>query len=219
MIDFASLPQKDPATGALRSEEEQETFRAGLGVMANVYASPRVLVLQHKRLPTAKEQELTQHGGVAPDDRPDLIPYAGEHCRSGWCTSETACALLLTEGGGHAYELGVGPVPVRRGVLPSHEKMRMLFYDESTRFGNPKDREVVTEMYLDLRQKVVDFEAEKDPIVSKADICMSRADAGRLRWYVFIIFILPAGRCPVPVSACSVPSPSFGTWTGPIDAE
>ena len=24
-----------------------------------------------------------------------------------------------TEGGGHAYELGVGPVPVRRGVLPS----------------------------------------------------------------------------------------------------
>ena len=33
--------------------------------------------------------------------------------------------------------------------------MEMLFYDESTRFGNPKDREGVIKMYLDLRQKVV----------------------------------------------------------------
>ena len=66
----------------------------------------------------------------------------------------------MTEGGGHAYELGVGPVPVSKGVLPSVEIMRMLFNDESTRFGDPKDREVVTKGYLDLRREVEAFEKE-----------------------------------------------------------
>ena len=54
-----------------------------------------------------------------------------------------------------------GPVPVSKGVLvPSVEIMRMLLNDESTRFGDPKDREVVTKGYLDLRREVEAFEKE-----------------------------------------------------------
>jgi hypothetical protein len=52
MLDFASLPQKD-ARGD-RTEEETAIFRAGLNSMSAVYASPRVAVIQHKRLPSAR---------------------------------------------------------------------------------------------------------------------------------------------------------------------
>ena len=38
-------------TGLPRTADEQATFGRGLAVMGNAYASPRVLVLQHKRLP------------------------------------------------------------------------------------------------------------------------------------------------------------------------
>ena len=83
--------------------------------MSNMYASPRVLVLQQKRMPPELEEELVRYGGVAPapEDHPrnlDLRPYAGERCRSGWCTSEMALTLLMTEGGGHMVELDVGRV-------------------------------------------------------------------------------------------------------------
>eukprot|EP00966_Prymnesium_polylepis_P303182 7003100-Prymnesium_polylepis.1 len=85
-------------------------FSKGFGVMSSVYASPRVVVLQHRRMPRERELALESFGGVAPKDRPDLIPYAGAECRSGWCIFETACSVLTTTGGGHAYELGVGKV-------------------------------------------------------------------------------------------------------------
>ena len=52
--------------------------------MSNVYASPRVLVLQQKRMPPLLERELYEScGGIAPEGRFDLIPYAGAKCRSG----------------------------------------------------------------------------------------------------------------------------------------
>ena len=201
MIDFASLPQVEPSTvtdsnpwGTRTEGDDEAIFKQGLAVMPNMYASPRVLVLQQTRMPADLEEELASFGGVPPDNHPrDLRPYAGEHCRSGWCTSEAGCVLLLTEGGGHAYELGVGvgpnrtggrKVPVRRGVLPSEDQMRKLFRHESTRFGNPKDRDVVVEMYLGLRAKVEALENEISScpvMVRKADALLTNEDEGGAR--------------------------------------
>ena len=186
MIDFASLPQVEPSSvtdaspwGSRTEGDDEAIFKKGLAVMSNMYASPRVLVLQQTRMPPELEAELASFGGVPPDNHPrDLRPYAGEHCRSGWCTAEAGCVLLLTEGGGHAYELGVGvgpnrtggrKVPVRKGVLPSEDQMEKLFYHESTRFGNPKDRDGVVKMYLELRAKVEAFEKETNFLVRSAD--------------------------------------------------
>jgi hypothetical protein len=181
MIDFVSLPQKDPTTGAERSAEEAKIFSLGLGCMSNVYASPRVLILQQKRLPSVLERELNDDfDGVAPDDRPDLIPYSGDKCRSGWCTSETALSLLWTRGGGHAFELGVGPVHVTGGKLPSVQEMEALFFDESTRFIGKGDRSKVSSQYLDLRRKLEAYDAEHDVgWVSGADRLMTSTGGDR----------------------------------------
>lgn len=193
MWDFCAVPQHDPITGAKRSDAQTATFKAGLDVMSNAYASPRVLVLQHRRIPPALEAELHAYGGRPPAERLDLIPYAGAHCRSGWCTSESACVLLMTAGGtaakaptlvvctlsamhadrrasaclrlagGHAYELGVGKVPVEPGQLPSVEAMEALFRHESTRFLGKADREVVSSGYLELRRKLESYDKEHVP--------------------------------------------------------
>ncbi|EOD29606.1 hypothetical protein EMIHUDRAFT_113645 [Emiliania huxleyi CCMP1516] len=177
MWDFAAIPQHDPITGAKRTAAETDLFKKGLGVMSNAYASPRVLVLQHRRIPLHLERELNEiYDGAPPADRLDLIPYAGAKCRSGWCTFETACALLMTEGGGHAYELGVGCVPVTRGRLPSVQHMEALFEAESTRFIGRADRERVCGMYLDLREKLEEYDEE---LVSVGDDLMTEEDAFR----------------------------------------
>ena len=178
--DFAALPQHHPITGEKRTTAENATFKAGLDVMSNVYASPRVLVLQHRRIPPAAERELNDvlFGGKPPTDRLDLIPYAGAHCRSGWCTFESACALLMTEGGGHAYELGVGRAPVARsGRLPSVQEMKALFQHESTRFIGNADREAVSKGYLELREKLKAYDEERVPkAVRFADKLMTSTD-------------------------------------------
>ena len=183
MIDFAALPQKDPllfeqgreAYEASRSAAENGVFKAGLYVMSNLYASPRVLVLQQKRMPPELERELYDvYGGMAPNDRIDLIPYAGAKCRSGWCTSESACALLMTAGGGHAYELGVGRATVPWGKLPSEARMDQLFTHKSTRFMGNADRDVVSKGYLDLRKKLEAYDKEAIPwVVKRADDLMT----------------------------------------------
>ena len=141
-------------------------FKAGLGVMSNAYSSPRVLVLQQKKMPAAlmDERRTVSGGGKRlPADRLDLIPYAGQDCRSGWCTSETACTMLMTEGGGHAYELGVGRVPVTRGHLPSLRTMRALFRHESTRFVGKGDKRMVQQQLAELewRMKTAMEQAEQ----------------------------------------------------------
>ena len=196
LIDFASLPQVEPASVTAanpwgsRTPEDQAIFNKGLYVMPNMYASPRVLVLQQKRMPPDLEEELAAFGGRPPEDHSrDLRPYAGEHCRSGWCTSEAGCVLLVTEGGGHGYELGVGKVPVHHGVLPSEEQMVRLFHDDSTRFANPKDREVVSKMYLDLRKKVIHFENASSTIWRTADVMLTgNTHRQRLRRVSVLLF-------------------------------
>ena len=177
--DFCALPQHDPVSGAKRSEAENGVFKAGLAVMSNAYASPRVLVLQHRRIPPELAAELSAYGGKPPDERLDLIPYAGEHCRSGWCTSESACVLLMTANGGHAYELGVGKVPAEHGRLPSVSAMEALFRHESTRFIGKADREIVSQSYLELRRKLEEYDEEHvlrlvrtvDWLVSSSEAC------------------------------------------------
>lgn len=142
--------------------------------MTYVFSSPRVLVLQHRRILPHLERELNEDfGGKPPPDRLDLIPYAGAHCRSGWCTSESACALLMTAGGGHVYELGVGKAPVMRGRLPSVEDMEALFQHASTRFIGNADREAVSSGYLQLRTMLQAYDEERVPVmVRKADTRM-----------------------------------------------
>ena len=62
--------------------------------MASLYASPRVLVLQHKAS--------AMDGVSFPDDPRARADY--EH--SGWCTFEQACATLSNEDGTKLYRLG-----------------------------------------------------------------------------------------------------------------
>ena len=64
--------------------------------MGYVYASPRILVIQHRRLP---------------DDGVSRPSYE----RSGWCQFESEVSALVTVAGGHAVELGARRVPVRVG--------------------------------------------------------------------------------------------------------
>ena len=189
MIDFASLPQVDP--DGRRTEDEQVAFDQGLKVMSNMYASPRVLVLQLKKMPPDKEAELRSLGGVAPADRPDLIPYAGAGCRSGWCTSESALTLLFTEGGGHAHELGVGPVRVgSRWERPTVDEMRTLFRHESTRFYSDEDRAKVSKGYLELRKLTDAFEEQRNEFVTTADRALTEDDGGRRVCIFSIVMVL-----------------------------
>jgi len=121
---------------------------------------------------------LHDFGGCAPADRVDLIPYAGKHCRSGWCTVETSCTLLLTEGGGQTYELGVGKVAATPGRRPSTEEMKALLLDESTRFVGRAEREKVCQTYFGLRDKVEDYEANRlSYMVRAADSALASEDS------------------------------------------
>jgi len=195
MWDFCALPQHDPITGEKRTAAENDVFKAGLGVMTNAYSSPRVLVLQHRRIPEQLERELySGHGGQPPADRPDLIPYAGKYCRSGWCTSESACALLMTAGGGHAYELGVGRAPAARGWMPSLQEMEALFEHESTIFLGKADREVVSNAYLDLRRKLERYDEEcVPPLVRLADDLLTGTfDSQMIRLGFGLCLLLPS---------------------------
>ena len=195
MWDFAALPQHDPITGAKRADPEDRLFKKGLSVMSNAYASPRVLVLQHKRILPELEKELRTFGGNPPADRLDLIPYEGDHCRSGWCTSESACAQLMTTGGGHSYELGVGKVPVAPGRLPTVPEMDALFNHSSTRFIGNADRSKVSKGYLELRAKLEAYDEEHTPaIVRAADTLMTgyaHGDDGLLRVIFYLSMLVP----------------------------
>ena len=192
---FIEAPGVSAPSAFYQPMTEARIMKIGLGVMSCVYGSPRVLVLQHKRLPPDRERELNEaFGGVAPADRPDLIPYAGKHCRSGWCTSESACAMLTTARGGHAYELGVGKVPVAYGRLPSVKEMEALFQHESTRFIGRADRDVVSKGYLDLRAKLEAYDEEQVPLLMRAvDQIWTSSDSVHAFGRVLFFGVIPMG--------------------------
>jgi len=157
--DWASLPQKDPSTGE-RTPEEATTFQAGLEVMASLYATPRSITLQHKRLPAdARDHlgsEMVPYGGLnAPPLAADSTAPAR---RSGWCTFEESVSSLATSAGGSMYEIGVGWVDLTSGKRPSASEMKSLFDDESTYFFGKADRTSVLRLYIELHQKLAEYD-------------------------------------------------------------
>jgi hypothetical protein len=111
-----------------------------------------VLVLQHRRLPSE-----TEHPTPTSDGRLRLA-----YDRSGWCSFEREVAALLTVGGGHAYELGVGRVQVQFRRRRSVEEMEAFFRDEEViKFTGSADREVVVGMYKELRENMDEVEKEQ----------------------------------------------------------
>jgi hypothetical protein len=144
-------------------------FKAGLGVMSRVYASPRVLVIQHRRLPA---------------DGTPRNPYE----RSGWCQFESEVSALVTVAGGHAVELGARRVPVRVGQRArTLDEMRHFFKDEqAVTFMGRGDREAVGEMYAELRAAIDEFDEETrgqewQRIMDHADRLLTSADPRRRR--------------------------------------
>ena len=196
-----ALDQDDPMRKYLggkaydesRTADETALFKAGLKVMSNVYASPRVLVLQQKQTPKKLIDERRSYGGQLPEIRLDLIPYAGRDLRSGWCTFESASAMLMTEGGGHAYEWTETEwctMPVTRGYLPSKRVMRDLFLHQSTRFVGKGDKELVFNIYAELRDKLNEYDEQRKPwLVRYFDRVWTEEDKCCARFCA--LFILP----------------------------
>jgi hypothetical protein len=109
-----------------RAPEEDEAFQAALRAMANAYAAPGTIVLQHKDIPFNATMDTRQ------------VPYD----RSGWCTMEQAAAHLCDRG---LYKLGDGWV---RTTWHSPHSMERAFKDPNrTTFHGAADRERVTKMY------------------------------------------------------------------------
>ena len=73
-MDFLSCPQKD--SQGQRTASEKDVFDRCLDVMGSLYASPRTLVVQHKRLPAGFD------------------PKQPTYDQSGWCNFEQAVAWL-----------------------------------------------------------------------------------------------------------------------------
>lgn len=81
--DWVSLPQKQ-SHGGSRTEAEERRFKAALAVMLRLYASPRCLVIQQKRLP---------------DDAENPRPYSATPTGPGrgWCFVEETVASWWTD--------------------------------------------------------------------------------------------------------------------------
>ena len=81
---------------------------------------------------------------------------------SGWCFFEQSLASLMTEGGGHMVELGVGRVTPRAGKLPPVAEVEACFHDERRLvFTSKGDRTNLPTMYKELREKLAAFDEEK----------------------------------------------------------
>ena len=148
-IDYCSLPQKAPAAGSGRTEAEQDQFRTSLEVVANLYASPRVTVLQHKRLP-----------------RKMVVDGATPYDLSGWCQFEQGVASLTTT----RDKLRV----VKHGKLVEATDEQQLrgaaleerLEDESlTVFHGRADRAKVTGLYRAFRATAAAFDRDNTPLL------------------------------------------------------
>ena len=161
--DFASCPQKGP-NGEPRSPNEQRDFEASLKVMNSTYATPRTLVLQHRRTPTRPEQEQGQ-GKRRP------LTYD----ESGWCTVEQSLASLAASARCvvRHHELGKGWVAWEYSKLTPAEMRELL---ETKRFQNDNvDRTFVCQLYTELYEKVQQFDAANTPwLVARADALVNR---------------------------------------------
>jgi hypothetical protein len=147
--------------------EHYQMFQRSLKVMGNVYASPRVLVIQQRELP---------------DDGALRIPYE----RSGWCQFEANVSALVTVLGGHAVELGGGRVRVQAGVRPKSaaEMARFFRSEQAVTFQGAADRELVASMYDALRKVVDKFDAQQNKCVAmqqRADRLLTHPEGSTMR--------------------------------------
>ena len=182
-MDFLSCPQKDRQ--GQRTASEKDVFKLCLDVMGSLYASPRTLVVQHKRLPAGFD------------------PTSPTYDQSGWCNFEQAVAWLCHKSKSvkvcqrcpelillafqnlamtgsflepilifaililQVIEIGLQDTPSLDSArlsssLPdvtSLEDMNDLFLNEArTKFTGNADREKVAELFRDFSKKVVDLE-------------------------------------------------------------
>ena len=187
--DYGSLYQSE------RTAVEDTSFRRALEVMANAYASPRTIVLQHKLLPFD-----------FPSDQPTYEA-------SGWCTMEQAAACLMMDA--QVYELGRGWV--RRPGKRKPEEMRKMFSDEKrTRFVGRADREKVADMYDELYSRVRRFDAVNVPCVTRlADrIVSSMPFSVEIGALLLTIYFGGAAAAAYLISTFSPFSDNCGTYPG-----
>ena len=82
--DFGSLHQHpDPTNGVMRTEEENNLFKQGLGCLGTLYSSPQTTVLRLTSFPDGHETE----------DQPEGTNVA-EYFDRGWCAAESSWASL-----------------------------------------------------------------------------------------------------------------------------
>lgn len=146
-IDFCALPQRTATVE--RTDEETATFKFGLKVMSNMYASPRVKVFQHKQLPPALVE-----AGVTPYDR------------SGWCTFEQSVASMsasTTKVTQLSYDGRIAAMKAPK--LQGAQVEAILLDEERTYFFGRADRPMVADMYRDLYEKMVFFDKVNTPLL------------------------------------------------------
>jgi hypothetical protein len=203
-MDFLSCPQKD--SQGQRTASEKDVFDSCLDVMGSLYASPRTLVVQHKRLPAGFD------------------PTSPTYDQSGWCNFEQAVAWLCHKSKSvkvcqrcpelillafqnlamtgsflepililaililQVIEIGLNDTPSLDSArlsssLPdvtSLEDMNDLFFNEArTTFVGKADREKVARMFREFSKKVVDLEYTTLPYCIK---CAEETAVDGLSW-------------------------------------
>jgi len=180
-MDFMCCPQRD-ANGH-KTEAEVAVFNHCITAMGAIYASPRTLVLQEKQLP--------------PDVAAGMVSYDG----SGWCNFEQAVARLCHRGESvKVLEIGVegheeGEALVSRMSAqwtgcepPSLDEMEDLFLSEDrTYFFGNADRQLVTQMYREFAEKVVEWEWDNMPLCIKSGEARTRRQFAHCRRYLIVM--------------------------------
>ena len=152
--DWASCPQRDD--DGTRTADEDAAFTSCLSVMNSVFATPRSLVLQHRRMP--------------PQTGKGTLSYE----QSGWCCVEQALASLAASAVCRVrhHELGMGWVMWEYVKLGPSEMRELL---ETKTFQREQDKARVARLYEELFEKVRAFDAANVPwLCVWADALVSR---------------------------------------------
>lgn len=173
-MDFVSLPQKD--SDGLRSEDDKQKFEKGLSAMSKVYASPRITVLQHKKLPLLAD-------GTDPR----------RYDRSGWCVFEESAASLSK--GGFLYDISQGRVELQAYTEVSDLKavQSRLRDSASVHFtSGSADRDKVAQQFKTLANTVATLDANLYKTAASANALVvgrsTRACARRAGWRIMLCF-------------------------------
>ena len=133
--DWLSLPQKRPKVG--RTAEEQQRFLLSLEVMLHLYASPRVVVMQHKNMPI----------------RPDLNTRPYE--KRGWCLVEQYTAFSVNVRDKVADIARGYFVPADGNRIDPEELAELL---SKAHFTGKADRELVLMLYESFHRTALELD-------------------------------------------------------------